>query len=110
MPPGNISRAAKNKWQSVGSLVDEIHDAHIWDAGVVLKAYLAGATVAVAYRDVVGLNFLAQVTQRIAVHLGMDEATVACETTTAHTLGHDNLVGAQPRQSYKVVHKVHLTH
>ena len=49
------------------TLVDEIDDADVGDAGVCLESYLAGTAVRVAHFDVVLLYLRAQLTESVLV-------------------------------------------
>ena len=69
-----------------GTLVDQIDDAHVGDAGIRFQANLAGAAVGVAHFDMVGLYLRTKLAQAVFVQLREGEATVAGKATTANSL------------------------
>lgn len=90
------------------TLVDEIDDAHIGDAGVRLKTYLAGAAVAVAHLDFISLYLRTKLAQSVAIQLGEGEAPVASEAAAAYTLGQEDASGAHLGKVDEIVGHTHL--
>ena len=76
---------------SLSATIHKIYDRAVRDAGIGLKADLAGAAVGVADLDAGGFNLRAQLAKGIGVELRMSHALVAGKTAAAHSLRHKHL-------------------
>ena len=70
-----------------GAAVDQIYYRSVWDAGVGLETYFAGAAVGVSLRCARLFDGRAQLTKCIGVEFGVGKSFVASKSATPYALG-----------------------